>query len=1005
MNRRGLSRRGGLCLYLLAGLAGHADALQADRAVSQYVHDRWGVDRGFPGGRVSSITQTADGYLWIGTERGLVRFDGVAFQASSELDPVSSLNVNVLDLAADTEGGLLILGSRTVLRYTKRGFEDILWPLRPREIASTAISRGRDGSLLVAGLANGLLRFRGETFESLVPTSRLPRSPVTSIREASDGRVWLGTLDEGAFYFGSGQLTPVKSGLPDPKVNSLLVGGGRDVWIATETGVVRWDGDKVTAEGVPETLRRVRVLATLQDRDANLWFATSGGLVRLGPRGVSTRDASARDARAEPTALFEDREGNLWIGGGDAIERLRDGAFSTFGAAEGVSPEGNGPVYVDRGGRTWFAPASGGLFRLKDGRVERVSVAGLDSDVVYSIDGDRDGLWLGRRRGGLTRLPFEDGLTARTYTRAEGLAANSVFVVHASADGTVWAGTLAAGLSRLRQGRFTTFSAADGLASDSIAAITEDRDGTLWIGTPEGLCSLSADGRIENRATGLPSPDVRALFYDSSGVLWVGTGEGLAMLASGRLQLPAAPPSLWAQVLGIAEDASGWIWLATSSGVLRASRHTLLGGPLRERDLQRYGPGDGLLGGQVATRHRCVVADPRGRVWFSLDHGLAVVDPARLGRESAPALSHVVGLSADGTPIDLGRPVHLRAGLERVSLSFDGVSLSRPERLRFRYRLDDFDRDWSEPTVSREAVYPRLGPGSYRFRVLASNADGLWNGPEAALGLDVAPLLWQTWWFRITTFTAFALTALLAYRLKLRQETERVRLRMEGRLEERERIARDLHDTLLQDVQGLILHIEAAGRQIPSEMPARRSIEQTLDHADQVLAESRERVHGLRTTAASARDLAAAIQEVAEQARPGSPATVTTVEGRVRELDPAVLEEAFSIGREALVNALTHSQGSGVEVEIAYDADHFRLRVRDNGRGVDSTVLEQGGRSGHWGLPGMRERARRIGASLEMWSRPGAGTEVQLIVPASKAYRGGRQREKRSWLRRLAGIP
>jgi signal transduction histidine kinase len=285
--------------------------------------------------------------------------------------------------------------------------------------------------------------------------------------------------------------------------------------------------------------------------------------------------------------------------------------------------------------------------------------------------------------------------------------------------------------------------------------------------------------------------------------------------------------------------------------------------------------------------------------------------------------------------------------------------------------------------------------------VTACNNSGVWNEAGTFLDFSIAPAYYQTTWFRVACVAAFLALLAALYRLRLQQVTQQLRQRMEGRLEERERIARDLHDTLLQSVQGLILKVDAAAKQMPSGEPARLSIEKTLDHADEVLAEGRDRVRNLRAAVASHHDLPAAFQQVAQEAPQSHPVALkTVVEGRVRELHPLVLEESYSIGREALVNALTHSGAPNVEVEIMYDPKQFRLRVRDDGRGVESRVLEEGGRTGHWGLPGMRERARKMGAQLELWSRPGSGTEVELTVPAAVAYRGLRDPSRRFWFRR-----
>jgi signal transduction histidine kinase len=324
--------------------------------------------------------------------------------------------------------------------------------------------------------------------------------------------------------------------------------------------------------------------------------------------------------------------------------------------------------------------------------------------------------------------------------------------------------------------------------------------------------------------------------------------------------------------------------------------------------------------------------------------------------------------------------------------------------IRFRYMLEGHDRDWQDVGNRRQAFYNDLPPGTYRFRVMACNNSGVWNEAGAYFDFTIAPAYYQTTWFRVLLAITFLMLLGAIYQLRLRQVAAHVRARMEERLEERERIARDLHDTLLQSVQGLILKFHAVATQMRRDEPARETLEKTLDHADEVLAEGRDRLRNLRAISIPFGGLPAAFERVAEETPQGADATFkTVVEGRVRELHPMVREECYWIGREAIVNALTHSHGRKVEVEITYDPRQFRLRVRDDGRGIDPKILEEGGRSDHWGLQGMRERAQKIGGQLKLWSRPETGTEVELIIPRASAYQTAHDKSKKFWLRRSSG--
>ncbi len=1026
--------RGGPFRWLLAAvalvcLALPAQAIDPNRTISQYIRERWGNERGFPGGAVSSIAQTPDGYLWIGTTKGLIRFDGLNFQLYQQAVP-SALPIGpVQGLTADAQGNLwILLQSTRILRYHDGKFE----PGREEaEFGITSVLRRKDGAVLLSSLAIGTLMYSDGKYEALtsagdladssaesadnlssrlswatgVATHRLaaPYSQVLSMAETSDGKVWLGTQGRGLFYLDGGRISAVTKGLPDQKINCLLALENQELWIGTDKGVARWNGSELTQAGVPASLHHVQVLAMIRDRDANIWLGTAAGLLRFDAKGVSSEASDQRPSR-EVTALFEDREGNLWMGGPLGIERLRDSAFVTYGKADGLPSDGNGPVYADSEGRTWFAPLEGGLYWIKDGNTGSVTADGLSSDVVYSIAGRGGELWIGRQRGGLTLLEEKAGsITAKTYIQAQGLAQNSVYAVHESSDGTVWAGTLNEGISEFKNGRFSTFTTANGISSDTVTSIAESPDGTMWFATPKGLDALSrGEWHTFTVREGLPSADLNCLVADSAGVLWIGSAEGLAFLVSGRIQVPHdAPGSLREPIFGIAEDRSGWLWIATSNHVLRVKRDKLLDGQLSDADVREFGLADGLQGLEGVKRHQSVFADGGGEIWFSMNRGISVVNPSRAMGNSAPALVHVESVSADGVPIGARDPIRIPASRQRITFGYSGLSLSNPERIRFRFRLDGFDRGWSEPVTSRTAIYTNLSPGTYQFRVIASNSDGLWNGSEAALPFNVDPMWWQTWWFRLSVVLFGAFVTLAFYRARLQQQARQLNLRFEERLAERTRIAQDLHDTLLQGVLSASMQLHVADDQLSAASPAKPIVGRVLELMGQVIDDGRVTLRGLRSHGRDAGDLEQAFSRIPQEIVPLQPIDFRViVEGQVRPLHPVIRDEVYRIGREALANAFRHSRATDVEVELEYADTQLRVLVRDNGCGIDPQVVRTG-RDGHWGLSGMRERASRIGATLTVWSRAEGGTEVDLSVPSRVAFQhpasGGRAR----WLGRF----
>jgi signal transduction histidine kinase/ligand-binding sensor domain-containing protein len=990
------------CLMLgiaLLCLCAKARAIDPNRLPSQYVRQLWSVGSTFPGGAVNAITQTADGYLWVGTDKGLWRFDGFTFSSVSFTPLPGASNIPILQLMTDANGQLWIRPQGADVVHENNGqFESVQYGADLQTSQITALSRDRNGRILVSDIANGTFRFRGSQVERLATPAlwhgAMP--PVISMAEATDGKIWMGTLGAGLFIFADGQATSVNEGFPERKINCLLPISNEELWVGTDTGLYRWNGKEFHRTVLPPALGNVQILSMLRDRDSNVWVGTARGLLRINANSMSFSAEDEIRGHTGINALFEDREGNLWVGGSQGLGRIRDSTFLTYSPAIDSRFEHDGPVYVDGESRTWFAPEQGGLYALKDGRIQSIPTGIPATDVVYSIGGGGDDLWVGRQHGGLTRLQFRNGAVAsQTYTNANGLAQNSVYAVYKSRDGSVWAGTLSGGVSKFKDRKFTNYTTANGLASNTISSILETRKGEMWFATSSGLSSLSkGQWRTYTTRDGLPSESVNCLFEDSSGTLWSGTSGGLAVSVADRFQVPGTwPEVLRDPVFGIAEDRKGWLWIATSNHVLQVRRDKLAEGTLGASEIREYGSTDGLLSSEGVNRSRSVVADSEGRIWFSLGRGISVVDPSHIPDSSPPAIAHVEAVLADGLPINATDPVRVPPSPKRIAITYTALSLASPERIRFRYVVDGFDQNWSAPVATREAVYTNLGPGSYRFRVIASNSSGLWNGAETAIAFEVEPALWQTWWFRSALVVFAAFVTLLLYQLRMHQLTHRLNLRFEERLAERTRIARELHDTLLQSFQGLTLHFQRARNLLPGRtQEAIQTLDTALDVAEQAIVESRDAIHDLRSPVTAPKALEEEIKALGEElvARCDDEKEPRefriVIEGSAHPLRPDLHTEIFRIAREALRNAFNHSQGRLIETEMAYTKSQLRLRIRDDGKGIDADQRHQAERTGHWGLRGMRERAQYLGGELEVWSEPGAGTEIELRVPASIAY-------------------
>jgi ligand-binding sensor domain-containing protein len=975
-----------LIVLAMGCFRGSAYAIDPNRVMSQYLRARWGPENGFPKGPVYAITQTKDGYLWIGTQSGLIRFDGVNFHL------IAGPNGAVLDLAPDDDGSLWLRVLRPTLLHYKNGeFLDVTKDIVGTGITVSTMCRSGNGSIVVWTLRGDVgvaSEHREQKFESIA--SQPSRSPVLSMAQMASGELWLGTRDLGLFRLFHDQSTAMNEALPDKKVNCLLPDRER-LWIGTDKGLTLWDGKTLTNPDVPAILRSTRIVAMAKDRDSNIWIGTnSQGLLRLNNQGVSAFDQQESRSTEAVTALFEDREGNLWVGRDSSIERLRDTPFVTYAMSEGLPSDRNGPVYVDSEQRTWFAPLSGGLYWLNGSQRGSIDQAGLNNDIVYSIAQATDGLWIGRQRGGLTHLHAQGvSMTATTYTRKNGLAQDSVFAVHHSRDGAVWAGTLSGGLSKFFRGKFTNYSVANGMSSNTVTAIAEAADGTMWFATPAGVNTYSkGTWELFTSRDGLPSDNVNCLLEDSHGLFWVGTAEGLVFESMRKFQVPPRIPApLREPIFGLAESNDGALWVATSNHVLRVARDKLLNGSVAQTDIREFGYADGLSSVEGIKRSRSVIKDGVGRIWFSTNRGLSVVEPARLMGNPPPALVQIQSASADGNSFELRSPLRIPPGRQRIAFGFAGLSLSVPERVRFRYKLDGFDRRWNDTNAGeREAVYTNLGPGPYQFHVVASDSNGLWNGPEATIDFRVEPAFWQTGSFVLLCLFGGALLTTGLYGVRKRQVANRLNVRFEERLAERTRVAREVHDTLLQGFLSASMQLHVAVDQMPADSAATPGLNRVLELMGHVVTEGRNTLRGLRFSENQNDDLEQALSRTGqEQSADRRIQFRVTAEGRRRLMQPSIRDEVYGIGREAIINAFRHADAKAIDVVIAYSSKHLRVCVRDDGRGIDPQMLTTG-REGHWGLSGMRERAQRISAEFHIRSRQGNGTEVQVSVPAHIAY-------------------
>ena len=970
--------------------------LDPNRSIAQFIHHRW--DRSsFPGGEVHSLAQTTDGYLWAGAQNGLFRFDGIAFRKFdfSTSSPYST--GPVLALRADAAGGLwVLLESPGLLRFFNGAFAA---PTPDAAVLSGARGLGLGISREVLVVRPGdLLRYRGGKLQPLIPAGGPVGGDATSIAETADGTVWLGTSTIGVETFRNGKSSSLP-GLPDTKVNCFDATPQGDLWIGTDNGLAHWDGVRMAPHDVPAALAHTQILSLARDNDSNLWVGTPDGLARIDRLGnLALEPAGGR--RRPVYAIFEDRERNLWVGRQDGLEEYRDTAFFAYEPATTESAGNEGPLYADPKGRIWYGPSSGGLEWIQDN--VRGAVPELRAEVVYSLAGATGEVWAGTRESGLVQVRVDGAAySVRAYTAAGGLAQGPVVALCRARDGAVWAGTLNGGVSEVREGRIVTYTTANGLESNMVTAISEAVDGTVWIATANGLQTRKGGAwQARPNQDELPPGRINSLLWDSAGVLWIATDSGLAFASGNRIAaVRNPPPNLQGPILGLADDGLGGLWIATDSHVLRAARAALLGLAGGAPPPREFDTADGLPSTGGVRRDRSVVADSGQRIWMSLAGGICVTDPARVSDGSAPAIVHIEGVTVDGEALKLWNDLRISSGHRRVSFDFIALSLASPEKVRYRYRLDPLDGQWTEPAAVRQAVYSNLGPGKYKFRLMASNSDGIFNSAESAVAMEVTPRLWQLLWFQLLVGLATVAAAVALYRYRLYLLTTELNVRFEERLAERTRLAQELHDTLLQGFLSISLQVQVAASAVPADSKAKPILTRVVVLMRQVIEEGRNTVRGLRAEIQQAPTLESAFSDIPAEIAPYEAGADRAefrmvVEGDPRPLHPLLRDEVYRIGREAILNALRHSKASHIEAELRFSPQQLQLFVRDDGTGIDEEIL-QFGREKHWGLTGMRERAERIGARLHVMSRESAGTEIQLDVPAHLAFLD--ERPKRKW--------
>ncbi|MEO6803719.1 MAG: two-component regulator propeller domain-containing protein [Granulicella sp.] len=1032
-------RRCKIIPYLLATMAlcgaMAARALQPGGNLGQYSRQVWSTDNGLPQSSVHAILQTSDGFLWVGTEGGLARFDGYQFSVF-DTESTPRLPGNDVQSLLEDQVGALWVGTETGLVRLKDGLAQIYTTASglPSDEIRT-VSQTKDGTLWVttaAGIASASAVGEGRAirFHAFTRSEGLLSNTVTAITKDAHGGVWVGTtlglnhivaghVERGpkdtvgisiealgsingtgdnayqlliatpdkVMRFAGGELTPIapQVSLPLGGVHSL-VGTAEGVWIAGKSGVtlVRPSGAQLFVMG--KDLPGSQVSTIFRDRRGAVWIGTNAGLARWSDGKMETISGSANSTTSAILSLYEDHEGNLWTGTEtDGIGILRDPLFQILDRRQGLVDESVTSVAQAGDGSLWVGTSRVGLNRFDlDHSTNQVFTANnsLASDTILSIASNSIGstrppeLWVGT----------PDGLNElvngrwKLYTSADGLADDFVRSLLIAKGGNLWIGTRR-GITEWKSGHGTTWTMADGLGSDLVGAMVQDTTGDLWVGTLGGLSQIH-DGKIRNFTTvnGLPSNTVTALEAGPDGTLWVGTkDQGLALRDSNGFFSFAKAARLPRNIYAILLDGYGAIWLSSDLGIYRVAIQSLeafRAGRVPDVAVMSYGTGDGLPSLEDSgIGHPSAVRLADGQLCFASRRGVVVFNPKNQVDTGFTPPVVLEQVTIDGRSVTAGEMASIPAGASNFSFSFAGISFAAPQRVQYRYILEGFDKQWIESGTRRTAFYTNLSPGRYRFRVSARISGGPWSEPGASISIRLQPRFYQTTLFRIVLALLAAVALFGLYRLRVK--TLQDRFAAVGA--ERNRIAREIHDTLAQGFVAVSVRLEIMSQLLRTQSTddCRKQLDQTRSLVRDSLAEARRSIWDLRAEGIGSMTLPSRLARSVQQVMSSGTEARFETTGTYRPLEHKLEEELFRIAQEAITNSLRHAAARIIEVRLTYTSELVLLEVTDDGRGFDATQ-PPATRQGHFGVIGMEERAHKIGATVIVESSFGRGTTVRI---------------------------
>jgi signal transduction histidine kinase/ligand-binding sensor domain-containing protein len=999
-------------LLLPVAMASATPDTNSPRLMAHYTHQRWSEESDAPR-PVFALAQDQRGYLWIAAAAGLFRFDGIRFEpvsAGIDLLAQGAPSAILVRRNGDVWTNFERTGRFAVYRNGRLGLFGA--PRSPDRVL--AMQETGDGTIWVLTEKIGLplLRYRAGRWASFGTKAGAPLDNPFSMVVTADGTAWVS-------FALSGKVARMRPGASSFEFihhdagaqGRLSLDPQERVWISDMHGSYPLTGPG--GRGAPPPLRYPYATDAGEirgwprfDREGNLWIATYyGGLQRVtrpDPRGAASRaDAAARVERFTArdglssnatTGVFQDAEGNVWAGTQNGLDRFWP---ATLRYEPGLAqPAAYGDLLLRASDGSVYIGEAETVYRVSpNARPEPIfrSPGNEPRTLCEAPDG---AIWIGLNNTDTAGPnPGKPIMIWRNGSIRPGPRVPLDYVVYDCAfdgRGDFWVTAWLGGMARLHQGRWQRIAGAPGQPFAPRSMMTDDHGRIVVHWSDHVLSRLDGLARQSFRIPfGRYAPNDTSLNRDSSGALLVGGEFGLSRFDNaGFRTVPAGRLPPFSGINGAVRTATGDTWLASPAGILRL-RSTDLDRAFAEPGwippLQVFDAADGLRSRPHSHSRNAIVQGGDGRLWIATQTGTLWLDPKDVKRSMTPPKVAVSALIADRTyrdPVNVSLP----AGRSNIEIDFAVLSFSNPRAAHVRYRIEGQDTDWVEAGTRRQAFYTNLAPGTYRFRLTAANNNGVWNEVGATVEFTIPPTFVQSKWF-VALCAAVVLALLwLAYRLRMAHVAGGIRARLEERMGERERIARELHDTLLQSVQGLVLRFQSVANKMPSEGPARGQLETALARADDIIAEGRNRVQDLRG-AGDKGDLPELLKERAVAA--GFDPTIgvrIVVEGRQRPVDPLVAVELGRIVDEALFNVCRHANASAVEIVVRFGNRHLGVEIRDDGVGMPPDIAAQGHKPGHFGLIGMRERAERIGCSFSIDSHPDMGCAVTMTLPARLAF-------------------